>query len=163
VSFSTQSKIGVQPRPLSTGHKIRLAAREGPLTTSAGLALGYVQGNLAVLPASIATDFLRFAQRNPKPRPLIGVYEPGSRTIPELGLDLDVATDIPRLVARRTHRWADIGCRALARRSGDFRHRLLLLREGPASRQRANVTMYRTSIAAQAADGELSRHNLERI
>ena len=79
------------------GRAVRLAARNGELTgNTAGLALGFVQGNLVVLPKALATDFLRFAQRNPKPCPLIGVSEPGSRAVPELGEDLDIATDIPR-------------------------------------------------------------------
>src|SRR5262245_51230346 len=83
--------------PYPDGRAARIAAREGSLTgNTAGVALGYVQGNLVVLPASLAADFLRFAQRNPKPCPLIGVSEPGVRAIPELGEDLDIATDIPQ-------------------------------------------------------------------
>ncbi len=34
---------------------------------TAGLAPGFVQGNLAILPAPLASDFLRFCQFNPKP------------------------------------------------------------------------------------------------
>lgn len=79
------------------GRAVRLAARRGELTAhTSGMALGYTQGNLVVLPASLASDFLRFAQRNPKPCPLLGVSEPGSRSILELGLDLDIATDLPK-------------------------------------------------------------------
>lgn len=77
--------------------QVRLQARSGELTgTTANLAPAYVQANMAVLPASLAADFLRFCQRNPKPCPLIGVSEPGSPRVPELGADLDVRTDIPR-------------------------------------------------------------------
>ena len=39
---------------------------------TAGLAPGYVQGNLAILPQALAADFMRFCQLNPKPCPLIG-------------------------------------------------------------------------------------------
>lgn len=79
------------------GHAVRLAARSGTLTDhTSGVAPGYVQGNLAVLPADLAGDFLRFCQRNPKPCPLIGVSEVGSFRIPELGDDFDIRTDIPR-------------------------------------------------------------------
>ena len=42
-----------------------------------GLALGYVQANLVVLPKDWAFDFLLFCQRNPKPCPLLDVTEPG--------------------------------------------------------------------------------------
>ena len=83
--------------PYLDGRAVRLAARCGDLTAhTSGMALGCTQGNLVVLPASLAGDFLRFAQRNPKPCPLLGIAEPGSRFIPELGLDLDIATDVPK-------------------------------------------------------------------
>jgi uncharacterized protein YcsI (UPF0317 family) len=78
-----------------TGREARLACRSGQISGStAGLAHGYVQGNLAVLPKDLATDFLLFAQRNPKPCPIVGVSAPGERRIPELGEDLDIATDV---------------------------------------------------------------------
>ena len=78
------------------GHSARLACRAGLVTgTTAGLAPGYVQGNLVILPATDATDFLRFAQANPKPCPIIGVSDPGDPCIPSLGADLDIRTDLP--------------------------------------------------------------------
>ncbi|MCC2105202.1 MAG: hypothetical protein KDJ20_14840, partial [Hyphomicrobiales bacterium] len=56
------------------GHAARLACRNGKVTgTTAGLAPGYVQGNLVILPREDAADFMRFAQANPKPCPIIGV------------------------------------------------------------------------------------------
>lgn len=60
------------------------------------MAPGFVQGNLAILPKSIAGDFLRFSQLNPKPCPIIGTSAPGDWRIPELGDDLDIRTDVPR-------------------------------------------------------------------
>ncbi len=76
---------------------VRHAARAGNFDGStSGHAYGYVQGNLAILPADMAGDFLRFCQRNPKPCPIIGMSEPGSPAIPALGLDLDIRTDVPR-------------------------------------------------------------------
>ena len=78
------------------GHRARLACRFGHISgTTAGLAPGYVQGNLVVLPAADALDFLRFAQANPKPCPLIGVSEVGDPRVPALGEDLDIRTDLP--------------------------------------------------------------------
>jgi uncharacterized protein YcsI (UPF0317 family) len=75
----------------------RLSARTGELTgPTAGLAPGYMQGNLAILPADHAGDFLRFCHLNPKPCPLIGVSEPGDPRIPALASDLDIRTDLPR-------------------------------------------------------------------
>ena len=59
-------------------HEIRGLIRKGKLVRqSGGLASGYVQANLAVLPQSSAFDFLLFCQRNPKPCPLLEVIEPG--------------------------------------------------------------------------------------
>jgi len=81
---------------LATGLAARLACRSGSLRgTTAGVAPGYVQGNLAVLPEELAADFLRFCQANPKPCPLIGVSDVGNPRIPALGLDLDIRSDLP--------------------------------------------------------------------
>ena len=55
-----------------------------------------MQGNLAILPAALAGDFLRFCQLNPKPCPLLAASAPGDWQLPSLGGDLDIRTDIPR-------------------------------------------------------------------
>src|SRR5437660_7966664 len=81
---------------LRTGRDARLACRRGRLTGStAGVAPGYVQGNLAILPKDLAADFLRFCQANPKPCPVIGVSDAGDPRLPALGADLDIRTDLP--------------------------------------------------------------------
>jgi uncharacterized protein YcsI (UPF0317 family) len=73
-------------RNLTTGLAARLACRRGALCgTTAGIAPGYVQGNLAILPKDLAADFLRFCQANPKPCPLIGVSDVGNPHIPARG------------------------------------------------------------------------------
>src|SRR5579863_9769176 len=74
-------------------HKIRRGAHSGP---TSGLAPGFVQANLAILPQRLAEDFLRFCQLNPKPCPLIGVSAAGDWRVPALGPDLDIRTDLPR-------------------------------------------------------------------
>jgi uncharacterized protein YcsI (UPF0317 family) len=80
-----------------TGLAARLAIRAGlHRGSTSGLARGFVQGNLAILPKALADDFLRFAQLNPKPCPIIGTSAPGDWRVPELGEDLDIRTDIPR-------------------------------------------------------------------
>jgi len=82
---------------LTTGCDVRRAVRAGTFgAPTCGAAPGYVQGNLAILPADHAEDFLRFCQANPKPCPLIGVSEKGDPAIPALGADLDIRTDIAR-------------------------------------------------------------------
>jgi uncharacterized protein YcsI (UPF0317 family) len=85
--------IATMPRGASavpqTGHEARLMIRRGEVSgPTAGLAPGYVQGNLAILPAAVAGDFLRFWQLNPKPCPLLAASAPGE--------DLDIRTDISR-------------------------------------------------------------------
>lgn len=88
-------------RPLTgqvyaTGRDARLAIRAGlHRAPTAGIAPGYVQGNLAVLPQALADDFFRFCHFNPKPCPLLAASEPGDPRLPALGEDLDIRTDIP--------------------------------------------------------------------
>src|SRR4029077_1929932 len=74
----------------------RLACRAGMATTTAGVAGGFVQGNLAILPEKLAGSFHRFCQLNPKPCPIIGMSDVGDPRIPSLGIDLDIRTDLPR-------------------------------------------------------------------
>lgn len=80
-----------------TGLAARLSIRRGEYVgPTSGLAPGCVQANLAILPRSLADDFKRFCELNPKPCPLVGVAEPGDWRLPALGEDLDVRTDLPR-------------------------------------------------------------------
>src|ERR1700749_891093 len=77
-----------------TGERLRI--RVGDVTGStAGLAPGNVQANLVILPKALAHDFLRFAQANPKPCPVLAVSEPGDPRLPALGEDLDIRSDLP--------------------------------------------------------------------
>ncbi len=63
---------------------------------TAGMAMGYAQANLVILPQKYAFDFLLFCQRNPKPCPLLEVLEPGKYRTEFLSSDADIRTDIPR-------------------------------------------------------------------
>lgn len=62
---------------------------------TAGLGVGYLQTNLAILPEAFALDFMRYCQRNPKPCPLVGVSDTGNPHMVTLGHDLDIRTDVP--------------------------------------------------------------------
>ena len=77
--------------------ELRKRIRSGEFTgNTSGYSQGYVQGNLCILPADWANDFLQFCQLNPKPCPLIGLSSsPGDFNIAKLGIDLDIRTDIP--------------------------------------------------------------------
>jgi uncharacterized protein YcsI (UPF0317 family) len=80
-----------------TGAEVRQLARSGQLTgPTAGLALGYVQANLVVVPQELAFDFLLFCQRNPKPCPLLDVTERGSPEPHLVAPGADLRTDLPR-------------------------------------------------------------------
>jgi uncharacterized protein YcsI (UPF0317 family) len=77
--------------------RARRCARAGELTgPTSGVAPGYIQGNLVILPSSHTADFLCFCHRNPRPCPLIGVSACGSPRVPSLGVDMDIRTDLPR-------------------------------------------------------------------
>src|SRR5947208_8569272 len=81
---------------LSPSVAARHACRTGMASSTAGVAPGYVQGNLAILPEKLAASFHRFCQLNPKPCPVIGMSDVGDPRIPSLGIDLDIRTDLPR-------------------------------------------------------------------
>jgi uncharacterized protein YcsI (UPF0317 family) len=74
----------------------RAPIRAGDYTgTTAGLAPGFAQANLVVVPAKYAFDFVVFCHRNPKPCPLLEVLEPGD-PIPHLTApEADLRTDVP--------------------------------------------------------------------
>jgi uncharacterized protein YcsI (UPF0317 family) len=54
---------------VSIARDARLAYRLSQTGVTAGVAPGFVQGNLAILPKSLAASFYRFCQLNPKPCP----------------------------------------------------------------------------------------------
>src|SRR5437762_7196229 len=79
-----------------TGAEVRRLTRAGELTSpTPGLALGYVQTNLVVVPRDLAFDFLLFCQRNPKPCPLLDVTEPGQAEPRAVAPGADLRTDLP--------------------------------------------------------------------
>jgi uncharacterized protein YcsI (UPF0317 family) len=147
-----------------TAKAARVAIRQGQWTGhTSGMADGHVQGNVVILAESLANDFLRYCQRNPKPCPLLAVSEPGQAKLPTLGNDIDICTDVPRyrvwregiLVEEPTninHLWRKdwvtfvIGC--------SFSFEQALMDAGlhlAHIEQKVNVPMYRTNIATQAA------------
>ena len=76
---------------------LRNLIRHGKLSQpTSGMAPGHVQANLAILPKSLAFEFLLFCQRNPKPCPLIEVIEAGSVEPISTAPGADLRTDIPK-------------------------------------------------------------------
>ena len=154
----------VKSGPAHAAHAARLAVRSGAHRgPTAGLAPGYLQGNLAILPQQLAADFKRFCELNPKPCPLLGMSAPGDPRIPELGEDLDLRTDIPGYrvfkdgvfqqdVPQLMDLWKDdfvsfvLGC--------SFSFEEALMEAGIGMRhieQGRNVPMYRTGVATTPA------------
>ncbi len=148
-----------------TAAAARQAIRTGGWTAhTSGLAPVNVQGNIVILPAAQAADFLRFCQANPKPCPLLAVSDVGEPFLPTLGYDVDIRSDVPAYRVYRngvltednitdigTH-WRDdlvtfvLGC------SFSFEH--ALMEAGIPLRhvqQGRNVAMYKTNIATVAA------------
>jgi uncharacterized protein YcsI (UPF0317 family) len=148
----------------ASGAEVRRRARSGQWDgPTPGLALGYVQANLVVVPRELAFDFLLFCQRNPKPCPLLDVTEPGDAEPKLVAPRADLRTDLPRYRVFRSGElidepghlsawWRDdlvaflIGC--------SFSFENALLQAGVPVRhveQGCNVPMYRTNIACKPA------------
>src|SRR3954465_11179630 len=139
--------------------EVRRAIRAGRhRRNTAGLARGYVQGNVCILPREYADDFRAFCEANPKPCPLLAVSAPGDPRLPELGDDVDIRTDVPAYRIFRDGRqegdvtdlrdlWRHdlvtfvLGC------SFSFEEALMATRARlRAVEQGTNVPMYRTSL-----------------
>ena len=99
---------------MNTAADVRAACRSGQLVgPTPGLAPGFVQANLVMLPADWAFDFLLFCQRNPKPCPLLDVTDIGdpepkyaARTPGSLMQDLGVPSKNTRplsMIKARSH------------------------------------------------------------
>lgn len=92
LSLETVAKLQYVP-----GSEVRRRAAQGELTgPTPGMALGYVQANLVVVPRELAFDFLLFCQRNPKPCPLLDVTEVDSGEPRLVAPGADIRTDLPR-------------------------------------------------------------------
>lgn len=77
--------------------EVRASIREGKWTKpTAGLALGYTQANLVILPKEWAFEFLLFCQRNPKPCPVLDVTDVGSPHPVRVALEADLRSDLPK-------------------------------------------------------------------
>jgi uncharacterized protein YcsI (UPF0317 family) len=154
----------IESSSLQSGEQVRLACRRGEWTgQTSGLAAGFAQANLVILPRELAYDFLLFCQRNPKPCPLLDVTDAGSPVPTAIAPRADLRTDLPRyrmwehgqLVDEPTDirdRWRDdfvsflIGC--------SFTFEAALLRAGVPVRHielGVNVPMFRTNIVCRPA------------
>jgi uncharacterized protein YcsI (UPF0317 family) len=156
--------VELHDAPRASAAMLRAAIRRGTWTGhTTGAAYGHVQGNLVILPAALAGDFLQFCQRNPKPCPVLAVGDAGDPALPSLGADIDVRTDLPRYRVWRRGELVDepTDIRALWRADlvtfvigCSFSFEEALLEAGLPVRHvelGRNVPMYRTSIATTPA------------
>ncbi len=143
--------------PAGSAAQARAAIRAGRVDGhTSGLAGRHVQGNVVILPADWAGEFLAYCEANPQACPLLAVSATGDPALPSLGRDIDIRHDVPRyrvwrhgeLVEQPTDiaaLWRDdlvtfvIGC--------SFSFEQALLDEGVPLRhvaQGRNVAMYRS-------------------
>lgn len=147
-------------KPFKVRNQIREEKIQVPTT---GLCRGYAQGNLVVLPKSLAYDFLLFAHRNPKPCPVLEVTDVGQREAKTIAKDSDITTDIPKYRVYKKGKlegeylnikdyWREdfvsfvLGC--------SFTFESALLDEGIPVRHienKSNVPMYKTNIQCKPA------------
>jgi uncharacterized protein YcsI (UPF0317 family) len=162
---SSQQLIRAEDLRHASGALLRAAIRAGRWTgPTAGLARGYVQTNVVILPAADANDFAEFCRLNSRPCPLVEQTAAGDPEPRKTAPGADLRTDVPRYRVFRRGKpdttepsdvrelWRDdlvgflLGCsftfeNALVSAGLNVRH----LEEG------RNVSMYRTSRACQPA------------
>jgi uncharacterized protein YcsI (UPF0317 family) len=91
---------------MNTPREIRAAIEAGTIRgQTSGLAAGFVQANVVILPKAEAFDFLLFCQRNEKPCPVIDVCEAGSVSPSWAAPGADIRTQVPRY---RVHRKGEL-------------------------------------------------------
>ena len=75
--------------------ELRAWFRAGNDADTGGLAPGYLQASITVVPAALADDFEAFCNRNPAACPLLKRLAPGSVSLGDLAPDADIRTDLP--------------------------------------------------------------------
>ena len=87
----------VEVQNLKLASTVRAEVRAGRHTAvTAGMAMGYLQANVVILPADWADEFEAFCDANTKACPLLSRSLPGDPRFPDLGDDIDIRTDVPR-------------------------------------------------------------------
>lgn len=148
-----------------TGAELRQRIRAGEITgPTAGMARGYVQTNVVILPRAWADEFAEFCANNPRPCPLVAQTAPGDPEPRAAAPGADLRTDVPRYRVFRNGQaepleptsieelWRDdlvgflLGC--------SFTFETALVEAGLEVRhitRRSNVPMFRTNIACRPA------------
>ncbi|HET6879100.1 MAG TPA: putative hydro-lyase [Pirellulales bacterium] len=90
--------VTIEPKVLDISPAaLRLTIREGRHTgPTAGLAPGFVQTNVVILPAAVAEEFAEFCRLNSRPCPLIEQTDRGDPEPKRSAPGADLRTDVPR-------------------------------------------------------------------
>lgn len=146
-------------KPAQARRLIRSGVWKHPTT---GLALGYVQANLVILPQFWAEEFAEFCRLNPKPAPLLDVTAPGDPRPMKVAPDADIRSDVPRYCVYQEGQLVEEREDILSLWQNDFVAFLLgcsfsaertLSESGIRLRhieQSKNVAMYQTSVSCAA-------------
>lgn len=127
--FVTDAKVSSQPslhKSLRTGEDVRLAARANTCTVTSGLAPGFIQTNLIVLPSRYASDFRMLCARNTVPCPLVaestapGKWDDFKSCLPGIdGRDMlpnvDIRRDAPRFNVYENGELSKTNCTDIAK------------------------------------------------
>jgi uncharacterized protein YcsI (UPF0317 family) len=82
---------------LLESQRVRREIRDGRITgTNRGLAPGFVQCNLAMMPKAYAFEFMLYCQRNQRACPVLEVTDPGDPVPHKLAPNADLRTDCAR-------------------------------------------------------------------
>ena len=77
--------------------RVRQGIRDGSITgSSRGMAPGFVQCNLAIMPKAFAFEFMLYCQRNQRACPVLEVTDPGDPVPHKLAPRADLRTDCAR-------------------------------------------------------------------
>jgi uncharacterized protein YcsI (UPF0317 family) len=150
---------------IAAAARLRQRVRDGRHTgPTAGLAPGYVQTNVVILPAALANDFEAFCRLNEQPCPLVERMAAGDPEPRRSAPGADLRTDVPQYrVFRGGEPQGDQPTDILDLWRGDlvgfllgcsFTFEAALQEAGLAVRhiqQQCNVPMYRTNIRCRAA------------
>jgi uncharacterized protein YcsI (UPF0317 family) len=91
-----KAQASLQPALLES-QRVRAEIRAGRMTgTSRGLAHGFVQVNLAIMPKAYAFDFMLYCQRNQRACPVLEVLDAGDPVPHKLAPQADLRTDCAR-------------------------------------------------------------------
>uniref|UniRef100_A0A3P8SAS3 D-glutamate cyclase n=1 Tax=Amphiprion percula TaxID=161767 RepID=A0A3P8SAS3_AMPPE len=74
--------------------RLLIRQKDSRIRTTTGLADGYQQANVVVLPNHLADDFEAFCRSNPAPLPLLYRSQSGETSCPPLAKHADIRTDI---------------------------------------------------------------------